>query len=151
MLMVGIPITAVAPNISFADSPKLIKPISIERLDSVPIGLPIKQTDIQLLSTQKIKFRFNGAECTFKNLTGCTITKSSNSLLPIGLTIKAIAARTPQIKVSSAFSAVKCNWCSIAGDFIAITLFVAFAPASSPAVIIVATYSVGIGIILGNA
>ena len=144
-------INSFTPYISLADSPKIITPMNTKSDYSIPIGPLLNQKEFKLLSARNIKFKFEGAECVFKGVAGCTVIKSSNPLLPIGFTINAISTRTSHATASTVAFGVRCSWCSIAGDLIAITLFVALAPASSPATIVIATYSVGLGIILGNA
>lgn len=139
------------PAASHAEQTNPIQPTITYKTYSVPVGLPISSNDLMAISELNLTFKYAGAECKFKSAAGCTVTKSSNSMIPVGLVIKAIATRTNGSVASNAAFRAGCGWCSIAGDFLAITLFIYTAPASAPVAMVVATYSIGIGIILGHA
>lgn len=140
-----------APTAAHAKSATQIIPSETYKSYKVPIGIPMTLQNLKAISELKLTFKYAGAECSFNSIAGCTVFKSSNPAIPVGLVVQAIATRTSGSMSSSATFKSRCSWCSVAGDFIAITLFVVFAPASTPVAIVVATYSVGIGIILGNA
>lgn len=139
------------PSTSQAEQTNPIQPTITYKTYSVPIGLPISSNDLQAISELNLTFKYSGAECKFKSQAGCTVIKSSNPMIPVGLVVKAIATRTNGSVASTAAFRAGCGWCSIAGDFLAITLFIYTAPASAPVALVVATYSIGIGIILGHA
>jgi hypothetical protein len=145
LVSVGVPVS------SHADSPASILPVESHKSYVVPIGIPITSNDLEAISEMNLTFKYAGAECKFKSVAGCTVIKSTNPSIPVGLVVKAIATRTNGSMATNAAFRARCSWCSVAGDFIAITLFVVFAPASAPVAIVVATYSVGVGIILGHA
>lgn len=140
-----------APSTAHAKSATQIIPTETHKSYRVPIGTPMTPQNLRVISELNLTFKYAGAECSFNSVAGCTVFKSSNPAIPVGLVVQAIATRTSGSMAAPATFKARCSWCSMAGDFIAITLFVAFAPASTPVAIVVATYSVGVGIILGNA
>jgi hypothetical protein len=139
------------PNTAQAADETVVQPSSTYKTFTVPVGLPLTANDLKKISDLNLTFKYAGVECQFKATDGCTVIKSSNAIIPVGLVIKAIATRSQSGSVSTAAYKMKCGWCAVAGDILAITLFVVAAPASTPTAIVVATYGIGVGIILGHA
>ena len=144
-------VSFITPTASHAKPATQILPSEVHKAYKAPIGAPMTPQNLKAISDLNLTFKYAGAECSFNSIAGCTVFKSTNPAIPVGMVVRAIATRTSGSMTSPAAFNSRCSWCSVAGDFIAITLFVAFAPASTPVAIAVATYSVGIGIILGNA
>jgi hypothetical protein len=133
------------------------KPLLEVKLESsyrskiVPEGQKLTNTNVKKLSEGEVSFRFAGTECVIDSLKGCRVIKSNNSIFPVGFTFSAVTKQISTSRVVPSTFSKGCSWCSFLGDTIAIVLFVYYAPVSAPAVVLVATYSVGVGIILGNA
>ncbi len=144
-------VSFIAPTASQAKPVTQILPSETYKAYKAPIGIPMTPQNLKAISDLNLTFKYAGAECSFNSIAGCTVFKSKNPAVPVGMVIRAIATHTSGSTTSPAAFNARCSWCSVAGDFIAITLFVAFAPASTPVAVVVATYSVGIGIILGHA
>jgi hypothetical protein len=116
--------------------------------------LPVKSLDseqVANLAKNHITLNFYGASCTYIAGKGCVVTSSGKGNYRVGTMVKtySIAPSNPSIH-QSAFS-VSCSWCGFAGDFLGIVVFVVTAPASAPATLVFATYTVGIGFILSYA
>jgi hypothetical protein len=139
------------PNAAQASDENLLQPTSTYKSFTYPVGIPLTQADLKKIVDLNLTFKYSGVECKFKGLEGCTVTKSSNNWMPVGLVIKAVANKSSGDSVSSASYKMKCGWCAVAGDIFSISLFVITAPASTPTAIVVATYAIGVGIILGHA
>jgi hypothetical protein len=139
------------PTSALAQTSEIIEPKQTYNSSIAPTGFPVSKTVINQLKEGGVTFHFNDAECRLKSKSGCIVIASNNSALPVGTIIQAIATQVSRPIFSQATLSASCSWCSTAGDFLAITLYVAFASSSAPVAIVVATYSVGIGIILGHA
>jgi hypothetical protein len=138
-------------SVSQAKPPLDVKFESSYRSTLVPEGNKLTNAGVKKLLEGGASFRFAGTECLIDSLKGCRVIKSNNSIFPVGFTFSAVTKQISTSKVAPSAFSRGCSWCSFLGDTMAIVLFVYFAPVSAPAVLLVATYSVGVGIILGNA
>ena len=151
ILALTMSLTASSLAMASASPHKTLEPTNTFRTNLRQAENHIEPRDLKEISDLDISFSFSGAECVIKSSLGCRVTKSSNPALPIGLIIKADIARVSG--PSASFTSLKrgCGWCSVAGDFFAIALYIYYAPVTAPSALVVATYSVGVGIILGHA
>jgi hypothetical protein len=138
-------------SVSQAKPPLDVKFESSYRSTLVPEGKKLTNAGVKKLLEGGASFRFAGTKCIIDSTEGCRVVKSYNSLFPVGFTFSALTKQISTLKVVPSTFSRGCSWCSFLGDTIAIVLFVYYAPISAPAVILVATYSLGVGIILGNA
>jgi hypothetical protein len=144
-------LTLSLPTNALAQTSESIEPKQTYNSSSVPTGFPVSKKAVNQLKERGVTFNFNDAECRFKSTSGCVVIASENLAIPVGTVLRAVATQVSRPTISQATLRVSCSWCSTAGDFLAITLYVVFASSSAPVAIVIATYSVGIGIILGHA
>jgi hypothetical protein len=116
-----------------------------------PEGEQLTALSVRKLSDAGASFRFAGTECVIDSTRGCKVIESNNSRFPRGYVFPTVTKSVSKLSIEASAFSKSCSWCSFVGDTMAIVLFVYYAPISAPAVILVATYTVGLGIILGNA
>lgn len=151
--MSGILIISLLTPLSAADAKPPVE-IKLEKTytsSKIPEGERLTALKVRKLSESGALFRFAGTECVIDSTKGCRVIRSNNSMFPRGYIFSAVTNQVSKSAIVSSEFSKSCSWCSFVGDTMAIVLFVYYAPVSAPAVILVATYSVGIGIILGNA
>lgn len=136
---------------SSAASEKLVQPTETFVTKNVPKGTSITQAQLKFIQGTRSTLRFSGAECRFLDLSGCTVTKSTNSHYPVGYVFHAVVNSNLPSKITQTSYYASCSWCGFVGEAIGIILFVASAPASTPTFLVVSTYAIGIGIVLNHA
>lgn len=116
----------------------------------LPMGLPLNGRIFQRVALDNQVFNFQNTECVFRSSLGCTVTSSSNQAFPPGYIFSAKVTSIASIGIEPGMSYIRCSWCSFVGESIAIVLFVASAPATTPMWLVIGTYALGTGIILNH-
>lgn len=116
----------------------------------LPRGLPLNGRVFHQLALDHQVFNFQNTECVFRSSLGCTVTNSSNQAFPPGYIFRAKVTSIANIGIETGMSYIRCSWCPFVGESIAIVLFVASAPATTPIWLVIGTYALGTGIILNH-
>ncbi len=146
-----IALTAMSISPSSAASEKLVQPTETYITKTAPKGTSVTPAQLKIIQATHSTLKFSGAECRFLDLSGCTVTKSSNSYYPVGYVFRAVVNSNLPSKITQTSYYASCSWCGFVGEAIGIILFVASAPASTPTFLVVSTYAIGIGIVLNHA
>ena len=116
----------------------------------LPRGIPLNGRVFHQLALDYQVFNFQNTKCVFRSTLGCTVTSSSNQAFPPGYIFSAKVTSIASIGIEPGMNYIRCSWCSFVGDSIAIVLFVASAPATSPMWLVIGTYALSTGIILNR-
>lgn len=127
----------------------ILEPESTYAAREIPSARPISLSVVSQLSARNIVFKFEGTECVIGRLSKCRVIKSQNFRFPIGFAFNAKMISNDLIIRPSSFMS-SCAWCPFVSDILSISLFIYFAPVSTPSAILISTYTAGAGIFLGH-
>jgi hypothetical protein len=116
----------------------------------LPSGYPLNGRVFRQLALGNQVFKFQNTECVFRSTLGCTVTSSSNPSFSPGYIFSAKVTPIASIGIEPGMKYIRCSWCSFVGESIAIVLFVASAPATTPMWLLIGTYALGTGIFLNH-